>query len=78
MDGFFQMERLNLSNNYYSCSKCKSLVAYRKHYIISQPEILVVSVKRFNSKLEKNSKKVPIEETIDLKHLCLTGGECKY
>lgn len=46
--------------------------------MIDQPKILVVSIKRFNSQLRKNSKHITFPTSLDLAEYCTSPGETRY
>lgn len=54
-------------DNYYTCEKCKALSALKQLYIVDPPQILVVSLKRFEfNKKFKITKNVGFEESITI------------
>jgi ubiquitin C-terminal hydrolase len=65
MDAFFASESL-CHKNYFECEHCGADKAWRKFYLKDPPEVLTISLKRFNNNLSKNNAVVKPPYRLDL------------
>lgn len=77
MDVFFSAEALT-SKNAFTCEGCKTSKAWRKLYIKDPPEVLIISLKRFNNNLSKNNAIIRPPFRLDLEGHCLNKGPIVY
>ena len=79
LDAYFTDEVVNADNPIWTCDQC-----HMKHKSVKtsrlwrNPNILVVSLKRFTHDLRKNNKKIEIFEDLDISKYCLTNNNNKY
>ena len=77
LDTFFAPEALTYKN-FFECEKCHADKACRKFYIKDPPEVLTISLKRFNNNLSKNNAVVRPPYRLDLEGHCINKGPLLY
>jgi len=65
-------------DNYFTCESCESQKAVRKFYLKDPPLVLVLTLKRFNNNLSKNSAEVKVAPSLQLEGHCLNPGKHNY
>jgi ubiquitin C-terminal hydrolase len=78
MDHYFQDEILNTYDNPWICDVCKSNKQSKKSLIIwKEPDILIISLKRFSENMKKNNKNLIIPEIIELNNYSINKKRAK-
>lgn len=79
LDDFFGTETINHGNSEWKCDKCNESAPSKKVIKLWRtPQVLIVSLKRFNRHLHKNTHKVTVPLELDISSHCLQNDGCKY
>lgn len=79
LDAYFHHENLNTNDNPWKCDRCNTSTESKKTVLLwKNPEILIISVKRFDNFLRKNNKKIEIPEFLDISKYTLDKKSSKY
>jgi ubiquitin C-terminal hydrolase len=79
LDNFFGDETINHSSHDWKCDKCNVSAPSKKTIKLWKiPQVLIVSLKRFNHNLHKNTHTVTVPLELDLSSHCLHSDGYKY
>lgn len=79
LDEYFQDEHINTDQPIWTCDSCqKKCTSTKTTRLWRNPNILIVSLKRFTMDLQKNNVRIDVPEVLDLSKYCLTKTNNRY